>query len=355
MSLSNTTLLAEIMTHAVHSIAPETSLKDAARLMSEEKISSLLVERDGISIGIITESNIIRALHERCTPETAASVIMSQPLITARSDLDLVSARHLLDSHNIRHLVVVDNEGKTVGIVSDTDFRLFLGINAFRNLRTLEKVMDRQMPCLPPEALLDQAIAEMLKQGTDYVIVTNHGVPLGIITERDMPRLLHDFPNPHDITVAQAMSYPVMSLTQEQSVTAALEIMAEHRLRHMVVLDEHGLIAGVVSQHRLFEQLAMHQMESALGKARQEHAQYRLETHLQLAMSTLNAGAWEYLHDRDQFVVSQGLVQLIASLSLHIPVSMADWLAHIHPNDAPRISAAVDLLRIERNHRFCSL
>ena len=56
MPLATSTLLAEIMTHAVRSIAPETSLKEAARLMSAEKISSLLVERDSISIGIITES-----------------------------------------------------------------------------------------------------------------------------------------------------------------------------------------------------------------------------------------------------------------------------------------------------------
>jgi PAS domain S-box-containing protein len=350
MPLATTTLLAEIMTHAVRSIAPETSLKEAARLMAAEKISSLLVERDGISIGIITETNITRALHQRCAQETAASEIMSQPLITARADLDLLSARHLLDSHGIRHLIVIDNEGKTAGIVSDTDFRLFLGISAFRNLRTLDRVMERQMPCLPPEALLEQAISSMLKQGTDYVIVTNQGTPLGIITERDMPRLLHNHPNPHDITVAQAMSHPVVSIAQDKSVTTALELMAEHRLRHMVILDTQGLIIGVVSQQRLFEQLAVHQMEAALTKARQEHDQRRLETHLRLAMGALNAGAWEYFHERDQFVASEGLAHLMANLSLDIPLNMSDWLSSIHPEDAPMMTAAVNRL----NHGITS-
>ena len=344
MPLATTTLLAEIMTHAVHSIAPETSLKDAARLMSAEKISSLLVERDGISVGIITESNITRALHQRCTPQTSAAEIMSQPLITARADLDLLSARHLLDSHGIRHLVVIDDQGKTVGIVSDTDFRLFLGISIFRNLRTLETVMDRQMPRLPPEAPLEAAIASMLALGMDYVIITSVGTPLGIITERDMPRLLHEHPNPHAISVAQAMSHPVLSIAQNESVTTALEIMTKHRLRHMAVLDEQGLITGVISQHRLFEQLALHQMEAALTKARQEHQQRRLESHLQLAMSALNAGAWEYFHESDQFIVSEPLAHLLASLSLDIPLSMGDWLSCIHPEDLPAMKAAVDRL-----------
>ena len=350
MPFATSTLLAEIMTHAVRSIAPETSIKDAARLMSAEKISSLLVERDGVSVGIITESNIIRALHQRYAPETTATDIMSQPLITARADLDLLSARHLIDSHGIRHLVVVDNDGKTVGIVSDTDFRLFLGISVFRNLRTLGTVMDRHMPRLPPEALLEEAIFSMLEQETDYVIVTSNGAPLGIITERDMPRLLHDFPNPHAITVAEAMTHPVLSIAQDESVTAALEIMTERRLRHMAVLDAQGLIVGVISQHRLFEQLAVHQMEAALAKARQEHQQHRLETHLQLAMSASGSGAWEYFHERDQFVISEGLAHLLANLSINIPTSMSEWLSRIHPEDAPRLSVAVDQL----NHGIIS-
>ena len=350
MPFATSTLLAEIMTHAVRSIAPETSIKDAARLMSAEKISSLLVERDGVSVGIITESNIIRALHQRYAPETTATDIMSQPLITARADLDLLSARHLIDSHGIRHPVVVDNDGKTVGIVSDTDFRLFLGISVFRNLRTLGTVMDRHMPRLPPEALLEEAIFSMLEQETDYVIVTSNGAPLGIITERDMPRLLHDFPNPHAITVAEAMTHPVLSIAQDESVTAALEIMTERRLRHMAVLDAQGLIVGVISQHRLFEQLAVHQMEAALAKARQEHQQHRLETHLQLAMSASGSGAWEYFHERDQFVISEGLAHLLANLSINIPTSMSEWLSRIHPEDAPRLSVAVDQL----NHGIIS-
>ena len=141
-----------------------------------------------------------------------AADVSGENIQSARADLDLLSARHLIDSHGIRHLVVVDNVGKTIGIVSDTDFRLFLGSNVFRNLQTLDTVMDRHMPHLAPEALLEEAICRMLEQETDYVIVTRNGIPLVIITERDMPRLLHDFPNPHAITVAEAMTHPVQSI-----------------------------------------------------------------------------------------------------------------------------------------------
>ena len=346
MPLNTKATLAEIMTRNVRSVPPDCSLKKVALFMSREKISSLMVDRDGISLGIITESDITRALHARHDSQTEASQIMSKSLITAPSDLDLLSARKLIDAKGIRHLVVTDSEGKTVGIVSDTDFRLFLGISVFKNLRTLENVMDRQLPRLQPSATLAQAIAQMVEYDADYTVITEHGKPLGILTERDMPRLLHDHPNPELVPVCQAMSHPVFSIAFDKSVTDALQIMTERHLRHMAVLDALGSIVGVVSQHRLFEQLAIHQMESALTKALHEHQQHRLETHLQLAMEASGAGGWEYFHDTGELVLSDALVNLISRSAIEVPRTMADWISGIHPADAIQVNAAIEQLKL---------
>ncbi|MDD2743214.1 MAG: CBS domain-containing protein [Rhodocyclaceae bacterium] len=339
MPMTPRTTLAEIMTRTVRSVPPETTLKSAALLMSREKISSLMVDRNKMPIGIITESDITRSLHERRSSSLPVSEIMSSSLVSAASDLDLLSARRLIDKHGIRHLVVLDEQGKTAGIVSDTDFRLFLGIGVFKNLRSLENVMDRQMPHLPPSASLDAVITMMLEFKADYVVITEAGKALGIITERDMPRLLHDHVDPHNILVADAMSQPLLSIRADESVTAALEIMTEQHLRHMVVLDQQGLIMGVVSQQRLFEQLAVHQMEAALTKALYEHEQRRLETHLQLALEASGSGGWEYHHERDQIVLSNSLIHLLDRLGITRPASLTDWMSLIHPNDIFRINA----------------
>ncbi len=303
-----------------------------------------MVDRDNLSIGIITESDITRALHESRKPETAASEIMSESLITAASDLDLLSARSLIDTKGIRHLVVVDSEGKTAGIVSDTDFRLFLGTNIFKKLRSLDNLMDRQMPCLLPDSTLDQAIALMVETKADYTVVAEDGKPLGILTERDMPRLLHDHPDPKQVPISDAMSKPVFSIGVDKSVTEALEFMTERHLRHMAVVDIHGMIVGVISQHRLFEQLALHQMESAVNEALHEHQQRRLETHLQLAMEASGAGGWEYLHETSELILSNALIKLLQRSSIEPPSTMAGWLSVIHPDDAASVTGAFEKL-----------
>ncbi len=336
------TTLADIMTRDVRHVAPETTLHEAARAMAGEHISSLLVGDGRRSTGIITESNILRALHARLPRETPVSAFMSHPLITARPDLDLLKARQLVNSHHIRHLVVVDHNGETLGLVSETDFRMALGVAVFRQLRTLESVMDRRIPLLPPEATLSDALAEMLGHAADYLIIGKHGKAIGILTERDIPRLLKETPQPHDMPLRQAMSSPVRSIKASESVTAALEEMIHHRLRHMAVTDDAGDIVGVISQHRLFEQLALDQLESALHESQQERDRLRLEAHLQMALDAAEAGSWEYQHECNHMIMSDGMLRMLGCSASEAPRTLADWLERLHPEDRKLLHAAVN-------------
>jgi two-component system, sensor histidine kinase and response regulator len=344
MSSKISTCLAEIMSCDVLTIAPTASLQDAAQLMSEERVSCLLVGEVSEAQGIITEGSILRAMHGRLAATTPLAQIMAQPLISARSDLDLISARQLVEQHRIRHLVVVDGEGRTIGIVSETDFRLALGTDVFRHLRTLAAVMEREIPHLAPTANLGEAIACMVEFATDYLVITDHGKALGIITERDIPRLLRRHPEPHGLLLSAVMNAPVRGVSINSSVTTALEAMSRHHMRHMAVIDDEGLIQGVVSQRRLLEQLALHQFESAIDQMRQERDRLRLEAHLKLALDSAGGGCWEYLHDADRHVVSEGLLKLLRYTADTVPRSKADWRQCIHDDDRPAFTAALGVV-----------
>ncbi len=340
MSASPSTTLHEIMTSNVRSLPPHATLSEAARLMAEEHISSLLVMADGKALGIITESNILRSLHEHQSGDIRLDAVMSRPLITAPADLDLPNARRLVEEHGIRHLVITDPSGQVCGIVSETDFRLRLGSEAFRHLRTLEGIMERNVPSLPPEATLSDALDCMVRQAADYLIVIADGKALGIITERDIPRLISAHAEPHAVSLLQAMSAPLRGVHVDDTVTAALEAMNRFRLRHMVVLAEDGRILGVISQRRLFEQLAIERLENAMQQAQQERDRLRLETHLRLALDGASAGSWEYSHQSGALIASDGLLAMLGYARPDAPQTKADWMATIHPDDRHLLSTA---------------
>lgn len=345
--------LAEIMTRVVMSLPATATLAEASRIMAEERISSLLIVEDDHPAGIVTESNILQAAHRHLPSDTPLHMIMAQPLISAPETMDVLSARKLVESHRIRHLLVLDEKGRTAGMVSDTDFRIHFGASLFRHIHALENAMERRIPNLPPEATLADGIASMVDHGSDYLVITIDDQPHGIVTGRDIPRLLHHATTPAVTRLASVMTSPVVSIAAHQSVAAALDLMARHRLRHMPVVDRNGRLIGVVCQRRLFEQMAVEQMESALRGVQQERDRLRLEAHLQLALEASGAGGWEYDHGADRFTFSDSLLKLLAFPRSQEPVALATWLDRIHPADRALYLSAFNPQRTSLAQQHC--
>ncbi|NHC05249.1 CBS domain-containing protein [Azonexus fungiphilus] len=330
--------LADIMTRDVRCVDPATPLREVARIMSSAGISSLLAGSPERAVGIVTESNMLRALHWQLPADTPVAEVMSQPLVTAPPELDLLAARKLIDARHIRHLVVVADDGSTAGIVSETDFRRHLGSLAFDHLQTLETAMDREMPQLPPTAPLNEALSRMLQLASDYVLVSDRGRPVGILTERDVPRLLASRPEGGGVALAEVMSAPVRGIAVDSPVAEALAAMNEHHVRHLVVFaGEH--VVGVISQQRLFEQIALRDMEIALARLCEERNRLRLQAQLDLALGAAGAGAWEHRPRQDRLVCSESLRQFFGET---LPGNLAEWRAHIHPDDLAVHDLAVD-------------
>lgn len=325
--------LADVMSGAVQCIAPHQTLADAIRRLAESRISSLLIEHDGKPQGILTETDILRHVNARTALTTPVGELVLATPFTATAEMNLLAARQLTMQHNIRHLVIVSASGHTLGMVSDTDFRAHIGTDIFRHLQTLASVMEREIPRLPPESPLDRAICGMLEMSSDYVIVTENGHAQGILTERDIPRLVNEFPNFAEITLEQAMSRPLRGIGQEQPITEALRLMGEHRLRHMGVFDENGRLAGVICQRRLFDHQANQHFADALEQLHHERDRRRLETHMQMALDATGGGNWEYDHEHDRYLLSEGALKMFGCSADNAPANRQEMLARIHPED----------------------
>jgi two-component system, sensor histidine kinase and response regulator len=325
--------LAEVMSRNIRTAAPDQTLRQAAECMAAAGVSCLVVEVDRKPVGIITETHLVHALNQHASLDLPVAKLMLKPLVTSDSGMNLFAARQLVIANGSRHIVIIDANGETLGLVSDTDFRVNIGADIFRHLHTLNTLMERDIPRLMPEQPLEQAIAEMVEAKADYVIVTNNGKALGILTERDIPRLLSGLQQLDGVRISDVMSSPVIGIPCDHSVTDALECMTQHHLRHMVVFDACGDIAGVVSQRRLFEHLAAHHIEEALEKLNQERDRLRLEAHMQLALDVAGAGNWEYEHEADRHIFNEGALHLLGCTAQSAPRSLANWAERIHKDD----------------------
>ncbi|HZA60122.1 MAG TPA: CBS domain-containing protein [Actinomycetota bacterium] len=112
--------ITDIMTKAAVTDRPEDSLDAAARKMWEQQTGSLLVTHGDELVGIVTERDVLKAVAEGTPLDTPVSAVMSKDLITVDPGTSLREAARIMTDKWIRHLPVLES-GKLVGIVSQRD------------------------------------------------------------------------------------------------------------------------------------------------------------------------------------------------------------------------------------------
>jgi CBS domain-containing protein len=117
----------DIMTKNVVSACVNNSVFEAAELMSSKRVSCLVIMDREVPIGIVTERDIVRRVVAKKMPlDTMISEIMSKSLITVDPDASLKEAARLMSNNKIRRLPVV-KQNRLVGIVVAADFVRNLG------------------------------------------------------------------------------------------------------------------------------------------------------------------------------------------------------------------------------------
>jgi acetoin utilization protein AcuB len=125
---------------------------------------------------------------------------MTSKIVTVHPETTLLEARQLLKKHGIRHLPVVDGNGKLVGIITDRDIRSALPAEFFSQEEkpvdfmpyeqlTVDKAMTRNPATISPENTIEDALLliQKMRVGAFPVVDREHRA-IGILSVRDLLR-----------------------------------------------------------------------------------------------------------------------------------------------------------------------
>lgn len=116
-------LINEIMTHRVEYVGPNDTLQMAARKMRDHDVGPMPVCENQSVIGMVTDRDItVRAVAEGRDPKTTrVRDVMSGELICCFEDQEAEVAGRLMQSQQIRRVLVLNRDKRLVGIVSLAD------------------------------------------------------------------------------------------------------------------------------------------------------------------------------------------------------------------------------------------
>lgn len=112
----------EFMVSKIISVDSRTSVEAAAKLMTEKKISSLLVKEGEEYVGIVTKTDFIQKIivEGRDPKTTLVNSTMSAPLLSLDEYIEPSEANEFMLRKGIKHLLVTEGK-KVVGILTTKD------------------------------------------------------------------------------------------------------------------------------------------------------------------------------------------------------------------------------------------
>jgi CBS domain-containing protein len=259
----------KIMIPEVVTIAPENTLYEAARIMGEKHIGSLIVMNYKTPVGIITERDLLREVVDRgialekdwlvggaSIKDEKVEKIMSYPLITISLKSSIKEAAQMMIEKKIRRLAIGEG-GKVVGIVTAADL-----IRCLPETRKtmhawfeVDYFMSKDVITADEETPVEEVAKTMGEKSIGSIIVTSNGEPMGIFTERDLLTKFLAEDQSLKIEVGKACSSPIITAPIGISVHDAAAIMTSKHIKRLPITKE-GKLVGILSARDLVEAYA---------------------------------------------------------------------------------------------------
>lgn len=254
--MPNETHAADLMTTPVVTIADTASLVAADRMMVHNRLSCLpVVDRDGKAIGVVSRTDVIRVGRVEAKAmwtdrphllDLADQQIkdVMTPGLVTAAPRDTVAKVARLMTHKGVHRVFVEKGGDILGVVSTRDL---MRLVRERRIKTpIREVMQAQVLCVKSDTPVGEAADKLTRGGHHNIaVVDDDGWPIGSFSQREA---LYARLSAPETPVEEVMSHSLLCFDGKMPLYRAAAQIYALRARRVVVVDETkviGLLGGL--------------------------------------------------------------------------------------------------------------
>jgi len=244
----------DVMSQEVAITTPHASMADAAKVMGERRIGSLIVVQYGTPVAIVTERDLLsKVLAGGMDPErTKVADVMSFPLIKICPDLEVREAARTMIRKKGRLAVFAC--GVMCGIITASDLIREMP-DAPETSLVVADFMTKDVITVEDDARIEDVARIMGKKRIGSVIVAEGGTPRGIFTERDLLSAMMARGISLDVPAGEVCSPRLVSAPAGISIHEAAKLMASKHIRRLPLMKKKKMV-GIITARDLVEAYA---------------------------------------------------------------------------------------------------
>jgi len=258
--------VSEIMSEGPVSVKEGDFVTHARQLMRDHLLRGLVViDEENRLVGMLSDQDILRVTSTR-SDVTVGGYAAQSPTVTPDMDITVAAKLIMQSKQNRVPVVVSTTDHRVVGVLSDVD--ILRNVEIPRNVSVIiQEMMTKKVETCSPEDRVSKIWGHMLE--TDYTgipVVSKKSEPIGMITRRDIIKSgavrisVEDErrSRPNDSPrVEMVMSTPTYTLSENDSVRSAIEMIIHYDIGRVTIVNEQGKVSGIVDRQDLLRTIVI--------------------------------------------------------------------------------------------------
>ena len=242
----------EIATQNFHTLDFTSTFKEAVEKITETGVHNIVVYDDNADIyGYIGVNEIVKFASQNIPISTQLLKLGLHPLVVVPKDYDVVKVSTFF-INDISILGVSNEDGSLFGTISHFDI---LSVGMTINNKIMESpieimILSNSTVSAAPDDLLHNHLENLSALHLDCIIVEENKKPIGILTKRDITKLLAEEKSIQK-PIREYMSSPLITFNHDISIKEALNSIQKKHHKRIIVTNESGTLNGVITERVL--------------------------------------------------------------------------------------------------------
>jgi len=250
----NNDKVSSILNNSFPPLNSTDTVQDAFKAMRENFISSVVItDEENRPIGIFTEHDALGLIAQNRETNVSLFDVMSKGVFSIEKNTYIHDAYVLMEQKNFRHVVIVDEDGYYLGMVSEGDFLRYMGFEEVGQEKTISDAMSESILTIDQNSSITQTAKLMSEQKCDYAIVMNGKVPTSVVNERDITHFCSLESDNVQSDISIITKHKMFTIDKEAPLKEASVLMQEHGVHQLIVINAKKELVGLITRHDILK------------------------------------------------------------------------------------------------------